>query len=83
MRIEELQDLVRAAPFRPFTLGLADGSRFTIEHPEWIAFRGGRTAVVFDPDDRVHFLEIPLILKIEVNPSVPAGKPAPDPNDGV
>jgi hypothetical protein len=82
VRIEELQDLVRAAPFRPFAIGLADGSRFTIEHPEWIAFRGGRTAVVLDPDDRVHLIDVMLALKIEVAPPVPAGSIQPDPNGG-
>jgi hypothetical protein len=82
VRIEELQDLVRAAPFRPFTLHLADGAAFTIEHPEWIAFRGGRTAVVLDADDRVHLIDVMLALRINVSPPVPAGTPGPDANGG-
>jgi hypothetical protein len=82
MRKEDLQDLVRAAPFRPFALRLADGSQITIGHPEWIALRGGRTAVVLDPDDRVHLIDVMLAIKIEVDPPVPAGPIAPNPNGG-
>src|SRR5208283_4540131 len=52
VKSEDLQVVIRAAPFRPFTLCLANGSQFTIEHPEWIAFRGGRTAIVLDQDER-------------------------------
>jgi hypothetical protein len=72
MKIEDLQDLVRVAPFRPFAIALADGTRFRIEHPEWIAFRGGRTAVVIDPDDRIHLIDVMLALKLEVDPPIPA-----------
>ena len=82
MRTDELEDQVKAAPFRAFSIALADGSRFTIEHPEWIAFRGGRTAVVLDPDDRVHLIDVMLALRIEIAPPVPAGTPSPEPNGG-
>ncbi len=82
MRIEELQDLVRAGPFRSFTIGLADGSRYTIEHPEWIAFRGGRTAVVLDPDDRVHLIDVMLALRIDVEPPVQPRSPSQGSNGG-
>lgn len=82
MRSEHLQDVIKAAPFRPFTLCLADGARFTIEHPEWIAFRGGRTAIVLDQDDRAHFIDVMLALRIDVDPPVTAGSIAPNPNGG-
>ena len=71
MKTEELTDLVRAVPFRPFTIGLADGSRYTIEHPEWIAFNGGRTAVVLDPDDRVHLIDVMFALNRAIRPRRP------------
>jgi hypothetical protein len=80
VRTEELSDLVRAVPFRPFTIGLADGSQFTIDHPEWIAFRGGRTAVVIDRDDRVHLIDVMLALKVSVEPPVTGRAPAAEPN---
>jgi hypothetical protein len=80
VRTEELTDLVRSVPFRPFTIGLADGSGCTIEHPEWIAFRGGRTAVVLDPEERVHLIDVKLALKISVEPPVPRRAIAAEPN---
>ena len=35
---EEIQRLLRAAPFRPFVLSMENGDRIAIEHPENIAF---------------------------------------------
>lgn len=80
MRAEDLHDLVKAAPFRPFALVLADGTRWTIEHPEWIAFRGGRTAVVIDDRYHVHLLDVMLALRIDIDPPVTPGPIAPEPN---
>ncbi len=34
----EIQRLVRAVPFRPFALHLADGGRVVIKHPEQVGF---------------------------------------------
>jgi hypothetical protein len=80
VKTEDLQDLVRAARFRPFAIGLADGTRFRVDHPECIAFRGGRTAVVIDPDERVHLIDVMLALKLEVDPPVSAGSVAAEPD---
>jgi hypothetical protein len=77
-----LQEAIHAQPFRPFELVLADGCRVAVPHPEWIAIAGGRVAVVTDPDDRVHYVEVMLVTKIEIAPPVPAGSIAPDPNGG-
>jgi hypothetical protein len=67
-------------PFRPFTIGLADGSQFTIEHPEWIAFRGGRPAVVIDREDHVHFIDVMLAPKVSALPPVTGRANAPEAN---
>lgn len=40
-----IQQLVRAKPFCPFALGLENGDRVIVEHPENIAF---------EPDDKGH-----------------------------
>lgn len=42
MRSEDLQEVIRAAPFRPFAIVFADGNRVVVRHPEWILFQGGR-----------------------------------------
>ncbi len=82
MTADVLRAAIGAQPFHPFELVLADGSRVNVRHPEWIAYAGGRVAVVTDPDDRVHYIETMLVTKIEVPPPVPAGTVAPEPNGG-
>ena len=77
-----LEQAIHAAPFRPFAVVFADGGRVIVRHPEWIAFAGGRTAIVIEPDDRTHFIDVMLISKLELDPPVPAGSIAPDPDGG-
>jgi hypothetical protein len=77
-----LQQAIHAAPFRPFGLVLADGSLVAVPHPEWIAFAGGRTAIVIEPDDRSHFIDVMLVTKLELAPPAPAGSISPNPNGG-
>ena len=68
MRAEDLQEVIRATPFRP----------------EWILFQGGRTAVVMEPDQRLHILDVMLVQRLELDPPVPPGPiaPAPDGQEG-
>ena len=77
-----LSQAIHAVPFRPFELVLADGSRVAVRHPEWIAYTGGRVAVILEPDDRVHYVEVMLVTKLDLAPPVPAGSIAPEPNGG-
>ena len=37
-----LRGFSRRVPFRSFIVELVSGTRFTIEHPEALVFRGGR-----------------------------------------
>ena len=39
MRTENLREVIHAAPFRPFALCLADGTRVDVPHPDFIAAR--------------------------------------------
>ncbi|MFI5458692.1 MAG: hypothetical protein ACHRXM_24950 [Isosphaerales bacterium] len=74
MRTENLQEVIHAAPFRPFALCLADGTRVDVPHPDFIAHPpGGRTAVVVGPDERLHIIDVMLVDKIEIGPPVAAG----------
>jgi hypothetical protein len=82
VRTENLQTVIKAVPFRPFTLVTADGTRVHVSHPEWIAFAGGRTALVTDPDDRVQFVDVALVTLVDLAPPIPAGSPAPEPDGG-
>ncbi len=74
MRTENLHEAIHAAPFRPFALCLADGTRVGVPHPDFIALRpGGRTALVVGRDDSLHIIDVMLVAKIEMGPPVAAG----------
>ena len=48
MTADELRKAIRARPFKPFTLYMADGRRLRITHPEFVAISStGRTAAVY------------------------------------
>jgi hypothetical protein len=81
VKSEAFLEVIRAAPFQPFFVCLANGERIEVRHPESIAV-GGRTAVVVEPDDRTHILDVGLVLKIELAPPVPAGTVSPPGNGG-
>ena len=82
MRDDNLTGVIRAVPFRPFEMIMADGARIDVRHLEWIAYAGGRTAIVTDPDDRIQFIDVLMITMLDLAPPVPAGSPAPEPNGG-
>jgi hypothetical protein len=67
MTIERLRSLHAARPFRPFTLHMADGGVVRVTHPEALAYGpGGRTIVVFSPNDDLQIIDLLLVSRIEV-----------------
>ena len=59
MRADNLQEVIRGEPFRPFALVVADGSKVYVPHPEWIAHpSGARTAVVMGQDESVRIIDV-------------------------
>ena len=72
MRTETLHEILHAAPFRPFTLCLADWTRIDVPHPDFIAHpKGARIALVMGRDESTHYIDIALVTKIEIGPSSP------------
>ena len=45
MRPEDILELLRARPFRPFRISLSDGQRFEVRHPE-LAMVGRNQVVI-------------------------------------
>jgi hypothetical protein len=82
MNATTLQQAIHSAPFRPFELVLADGSRVEVRHPAFIAFAGGRVAAVTDPDDRVNYIDVMLVTKLELAPPLQAGSVPSNPDGG-
>ncbi len=67
MRIAEIVNAVRARPFRRFVLKTADGGRYEVPHPEFVAVnpRSERTVIVTTGPDEHAVLDAMLISAIE------------------
>ena len=66
MTIEKLRAALRAIPFRPFVLHMADGHEIPIRHPELVVTTAtGRTTVVVQPDDTLSIVDLLLATEIE------------------
>lgn len=73
MTIEQLRQVYRAEPFRPFTIHLADGRDLTVKQREVLAIApSGRTVIVYQPDDSFNIVDLLLVTDIEFQPN---GKP--------
>jgi len=66
MTANEIRELQRVQPFRPFRLHLADGRTLDVEHPEFLASRGGRTIVVYTGEDKFEIVDVLLVVSLEV-----------------
>jgi len=82
VRSENLYEVIHAAPFQPFALCLADGTRVSVPHPDFIAHvPGGRTAAVFGRDESLHIVDVMLVAKIEIGPPTAAGSAVSENSD--
>ncbi len=81
MDVTAIREAMRALPFRPFRLRLADGRELLIPHPDFMAVApNGRRVVAFNPaDDSLSILEPLLILALE---TAPAGQALQQTGDG-
>lgn len=69
MTIEQLRTAYNAQPFRPFVIHLADGREIPVRHREFIASApSGRTIVVYQPDDSMNIIDLPLVTDLEMRP---------------
>jgi hypothetical protein len=67
MTIEKLKEAYEAQPFRQFIIHLADGRQITVHSPEFMAAApSGRTIAVYQPDDRMHIIDLLLITDLEI-----------------
>ena len=73
MTIEQLRRIHGAQPFRPFTIHMADGRSFRVEHPEFLSHSPtGRTVIVHQPDDSFDILDLLLATELEVDAPKPS-----------
>jgi len=66
MTLERFRDAMRAEPFVPFRVHLADGRSISVVHPESVAWNpSGRTAVIIQPDDSWQHIDLLLVTSLE------------------
>jgi hypothetical protein len=69
MTVEQLKNVVRAQPFRPFTIHTGDGRAFLVKHPDFISrSASGRTVIVHGDDESFSILDMLLVTELEIHP---------------
>jgi hypothetical protein len=77
----QVREVVRAQPFVPFVIHLADGRKFDVRHPEFAAVSpNGRELLSVADDQGIHQFEMLLVAEIETPPPVPPTNPSPSPS---
>ena len=67
MTTDQLRQLWRAEPFRPFTIHLADGRNVPVRHAEFLMpSPSGRTVIVYQPNDSFNVIDLLLVTDLEV-----------------
>jgi hypothetical protein len=65
MTSDQVKELYRAKPFKPFTLHLADGDTIPVKSPEFMWMTpGGRTIFVSQGGDSAAIIDLLLVTKI-------------------
>lgn len=68
MDLNSIRNALRAQPFQPFDLCLADGRRVAVTHPEFVAMTN-RIVVVLDENNFSKTVEPLLIFSLEPTPA--------------
>jgi hypothetical protein len=72
MTTDEVQKLLHAAPFVPFTVYLPSNHAFRIEHPDFATLsRGGRILAVSTEGDAFNLVDLMLATHVETHPPAP------------
>ena len=71
MQAEKIQELLNTAPFEPFSIFMANGRKFHIDHPELAMFSTKkRSLVVALPNDAFAILDLKLATHTETEPKL-------------
>lgn len=67
MTIDQIRKAIRAEPFRPFTICLADGRMFHIPHPECVMISpdASRTFGVAGPGEDYRIVNLLLVSSLD------------------
>jgi len=68
MATDQLRDLWKAQPFRPFVIHLADGRQVKVVHPDFLSRSpSGRSIIVYQPDESFNVIDLLLVTDLEVS----------------
>jgi len=66
MTMEQLRKAIRAVPFKPFTICLADGQKLPVPHPECVAIGTGATRTVAAADgEEYRIIDLFLVTSLD------------------
>ena len=69
MAVSTIRDAIKAAPFQPFIVYVADQRSYTIPHPDFVAIGpNNRTLIVFHDDGGASLLDMLMITGIDLLP---------------
>ncbi len=70
MTIQQLRAAHHAAPFRPFTVHMADGRSFHVPHPDFLFMSpSGRTVIICEENEEFSILDLLLMTEIQMSPA--------------
>jgi hypothetical protein len=76
MHREQIRELLRAQPFRSFTIHLPEGRQVkVVQHDFALLSPDGRTLLAYGPDNSFNMIDVMLIASIEVGPLPPSPSP--------
>jgi len=68
MTTDQLRNLWKAEPFRPFIIHLADGRDLPVAHPEFVLLSpSGRSLVLYQQDESFNVVDLLLATDLEVS----------------
>ena len=78
MTVQQLRAALRAVPFRPFEIHMADGRSFHVPHPDFLLMTpSGGTAFACGEDDDFSILDLLLMTVIEFSKATASRSPSP------
>jgi hypothetical protein len=68
MTIERFRATLHQSPFRPFTIQMADGRTFDVDHRDFVAHSpAGQAVIVFSKDENYSVLDLLLMTELQVH----------------
>jgi hypothetical protein len=69
MTIQQLDNIHRARPFRPFAIHMGESREFHVPHAEFLSRSpSGRTIIVYGNDESFSVPDLLLLTELEVRP---------------